>query len=458
MRRFGEPPEIIEDSFEKVVMYGQSLHTFDPLWRGKWGEIYKRQEKIKIKDDEILLFTEDKDREKPVMLKVPTMEEGMTILVAAIQGGGKSGVVKAWLDQFILKNCKILYIEPKGYDSVTMGKPQDDPAAFPILEKFGMKPKGYKIQEVIPEFVAEDEPHARKWKLDVGDFWHLPKTTQISTWCNFLDIKEMSGAGRMLQDVLMMGTKEKGPKNIEQMMHFTDVQIRKDTERRKMIKMTGVSSKALLYRLEQKVRTMQLGKGRPFDFVKSMVENDVTILRTPFDSENLVSMNVYISVAINRILADRTRYVKTNGRIGFQSQPIVIVVEEADFLIGTHIKNIASHVLYNIPARRRHEGISLILITQNSDLIQDKFVRASKYIATTQVTHESQKKILRMRSVPEFLIQNKLARLEVKSGDFPVNEWLFLDPNEPGEAKTGFPIYPRTKLLKPGEGLKDIYG
>jgi hypothetical protein len=200
--------------------------------------------------------------------------------------------------------------------------------------------------------------------------------------------------------------------------------------------------------------TNELGVGMPFNFVEALSRNDMLILHTPFDSKNISSMNTYISVAINQLITDRTTYIKTNHRKGKMTQPIVVVVEEADALIAKGIDNLAKHILYSIPARFRHIGISLILITQNPGLIDDKFVRLCNIVYTTQVNSEEQAKVLRLRGVPRFLIENKLKRLEWPP-DFPVKEWGISDIEAVGEIKTGWPIWPTTKLLRAGEG---IYG
>lgn len=456
MLRFGET-QSTEKSFEEVMLGGQALFNKKPYIYGKFGKIYKKQEQISIPRDEILLFTENEEYEQPVYLKTGDPDKGefksFGALIVAQKGSGKSGLVKTWMDQLWMKGVKFFCIEPKGYDFVTMGIPQDDTRGVDCLAKFGMKPRSYKISQAIPAFVADEYTKATPYKLDVDDFTSLPKTVQLSTWCKFLNIKEMSGPGKALMRVLKMGKNDRGPRDIREMVEFTKLDIEKERVKRKEIKGSSqMVSTGLLYLLEQKLNTDELGPRMPFNYVEQLAENDIVIMHTPFDSKNLISMNVYISVAINSILNDRNIYVKTNGKKGLMSRPICFVIEEADSLIGREDYNLAKHVLYQILARFRHIGCSGIFITQNASLIDPKFVRQCNYIASTQVNSEEQRQLLRMRGVPKWLVENRLTKLDWTTSK-PVKEWFFLEPDTPGEVKTGYPIWPATKLLKEGEGL-----
>lgn len=451
--RFDEPEDIVEESFEELVLGGQALFNKKPSIFGKFGHIHHEREKIKIKDDEILLFTEDKKATTPVMLKVGNPPKSFGMLITAQQGGGKSGFVKCFMDQFRYKGFKFFCIEIKGYDFVTMNRPQDDPKSFEVLNRFGLKPYSYKFDSVMPAFVADEYTKAITYKLDVADFNKLPKTTQISAWCNFLGIKEMDGRGKALHRVLRSGPNGKSPSNIKEMIEYTIKDIEEQRKKKKEIKGVGGVSTGLLYLLEQKVATNEIGRKQRFDFVESLAKNDMVVLNAPLDSKNVNAMNTYISVALNQIITDRNIYVKTGGRKGLLSSPICVVLEESDSFIGLGEHNLTKHLLYSVLARYRHIGISLMLVTQNPALIDPKFVRLCQYIATTQVNSEEQRHLLNLRSIPKSLIHNDLARLEFDMNS-PVKEWCIIDPNEAGNYLKGYPIWPTTKLLKEGQGLE----
>ena len=458
--RFGEPEPGLDKSFEEVMLSGQALFNRKPSVYGRFGKVFKKQENVVIPRDQILLFTEDEDYENPIYLKTGDPDKGefksFAALVVAQKGSGKSGMVKTWMDQLWMKGIKFMCLEQKGFDFVTMNLPQEDPKGIECLGKFGMKPRSYSVAQAIPAFVADDYTKATRYKLDVNDFTSLPKTVQLSTWCKFLDIKEMSPPGKALMRVLKMGTKDRGPRDIREMVEFTKLDIERERAKRKEIKGSSqIVSTGLLYMLEQKLGTDELGPKMPFNFVEKLAENDIVVMHTPFDSKNLISMNVYISIAINSIINDRNIYVKTNGKQGLMSRPICFVIEEADTLIGGEDRNLAKYVLYQILARFRHIGCSAIFITQNAALIDRMFVRQCNYIASTQVNTEEQRQLLRMRGVPRWLIENKLTRLDWTTSKH-VKEWFFLEPDKPGEVKTGYPIWPTNKLLKEGEGLADL--
>jgi len=461
MYRFGEPRELIDSSYEELILNGQSLHNHKPSLYGRFGEVFKHPELATIPQEQILVFTEDKNAIKPVTINIGYPPKSFCWLISAAQGGGKSGLVKALMDMLFLRGFKFLCLEPKGFDFVTMNIPQDDPRAFDVLKRFGLKPKAYHLASAIPSFIEDPFIHATPYKLDVADFNSLPKLTRWWTWSKFLGIEELSNPGKALQRVLSMsatdekGRIQEGPKNINQMIDFTGLDIEQERAKRRGQGAPPMVSTSLLYLLQQKIMTNELGVGMPYNFVKAMVQNDMLILHTPFDSKNISSMNTYISVAINQLIQDRTIYIKTNHRKGNLTQPIVVVVEEADALIAKGIDNLAKHILYSIPARFRHIGISLILITQNPGLIDDKFVRLCNLIFTTQVNSPEQIKLMGLRGVPRFLVENKLKRLDW-SVEHPTKEWGILDIENVGEVKTGYPIWPCTKLLKQGEGLSPI--
>ena len=186
--------------------------------------------------------------------------------------------------------------------------------------------------------------------------------------------------------------------------------------------------------------------------MRALADNDILVLNTPFDSKNLSSMCVYISVLLNRIIHDRNIYVKTSGRKGILADPIVVIVEEADSIIGSDEENMAMHVLYSILARYRQVGISLCLVTQNPALIKAKFIRQCQYVAVTQVQTEEIRALLRVRGIQRYTIDNRLTRLEFSLSS-PVKEWAILNPEDTTEPLCFFPIYPATRLVKEGEGV-----
>jgi hypothetical protein len=288
--------------------------------------------------------------------------------------------------------------------------------------------------------------------MDVSDFNELPYATQITLWCQFLGVKEMSSQGKALQRVLKMGVNGKPPKTIKEMIQFTLMDIEQQRRERKKQGAGGNVSTGLLYALEQKIRTNELGRGQTLDPVRALADNDILVLNTPFDSKNLSSMCVYISVLLNRIIHDRNTYVKTSGRKGILADPIVVIVEECDSIISSEEDNFAMHVLYSILARYRQIGISLVLVTQNPSLIRAKFIRQCQYVAVTQVQSEEIRQLLRVRGVPRYLIDNRLTRLEFQINS-PVKEWAICNPEDVSEPLQFFPIFPCTKLVKEGEGI-----
>ncbi len=183
------------------------------------GEI-KQPEFVKVADDEILLGREIYDEEFETAVTWPyPRKRRMTIVIVGGQGSGKTIVEKSIaLDQLHYRmGHPLLCIDPK-LDTHSATKPNANPNFVKILkEKYKIKPKGFNIMHVVPEFMdmfgAWGKRDGNEIRISMKDFEPMDKDTRVATMCQILEVKTDEPAYAIISEIMMADELPKTPED-----------------------------------------------------------------------------------------------------------------------------------------------------------------------------------------------------------------------------------------------------
>ncbi len=454
----------------EVILGKVSEYVKYPSIYGKFGKVAEEKGIHKLPEGELVWGVSSRNYDEAEFATTPFDGKSFGALFLGRRGDGKSVELKnVAVDQIHARwGHYLVFFDPKQIDFLRLNRAMQEQKYIDILNKFGMKPRGYSVKHIIPQcllFKGEEAPgKAQPFMLSAADFRTLDPQNQILDLLYLLKIPQNSASAEALQRVLTMFNDPRlRPKHLRVKMKPTemffrlvihDIKNQSDERHTSQEEETDIKRRGgtniLYFKTKQLIESYVIGdpSGKnKINLTEELVNHGILNILTNLD-ETERTKSIYMKIIINKILSSIIKF--RQGRGGIIDKPVIFNMDEADTLIPAEIRahSPCRRTALDLLTRYRHYGCSLFMVTQNPAQIWSRVVDQCKYIITSKVSTEATATLLKIRGMPEYAIEE--AR-KLYAGDEKPMEFMIVEPDTYDEPKRFFPLPSCTQFVKEGD-------
>jgi DNA helicase HerA-like ATPase len=299
------------------------------------------------------------------------------ILIVGKRGSGKSYTSAVIAEEITMlpdevkNNLSCLMIDTMGI-FWSMKNPNDKDLL--LLNKWGLKPKGFEVQNIVP--IGLTEFYDRAGISYDGTFSIKPSELSAGDWALTFDISLFDSLGILLERVIK---KLGGDYSIDEIIEEIEIDKRSEEKEKLALENRFLSAKGWGIFSETATPIQQI--------LKAGVTTVLDVSLQEWNVRNLMVSILARETYQSRVSARREEELAIMGGEEIKKVPMTwIIIDEVHNFIPDKGETAATHSMLTLVKQGRQPGISLVLITQRPNKLHEDAIAQADMVISHRLT------------------------------------------------------------------------